>query len=317
MNTEKMFEIQKHNKKLISNLNSFSLIDKEAKKIIKKNQQFFRFLILFHDIGKIQQNADHEKLSANLIDKYINGDFFSFNNKKTYLLIIENHTMLGSIFTGESSIYRLYAFENEIKQNKIDKSFFYNILIIFSTIDSWAYTDDISYSKRLYNNYKFIITTYKTIPQIINKFYNIKWRYACFLGFYKKNNYWNIVSTIKTYKSLVRHFNKKKIKISNLYNINLKYAIWLINRFYYDNKQKCDQSNKALANYDNLFYMLLDDILSNVELKDVFFINYRDSDICENVFSKLSNQEYLSKIIKSKIIKNGKVYYNFNKGENT
>ena len=83
MNTEKMFEIQKHNKKLISNLNSFSLIDKEAKKIIKKNQQFFRFLILFHDIGKIQQNADHEKLSANLIDKYINGDFFR--------LIIKRH----------------------------------------------------------------------------------------------------------------------------------------------------------------------------------------------------------------------------------
>lgn len=314
MKQKKMLDIKIHNKKIIDNLNNFNLIDENMNELISENYVLFKFLILFHDIGKIYQNENHEKISAKLVDKYICDDFFLIQSKYFYLLIIENHTMLGSIFTGEGSINNLYNLEQIIKTYGINKSFFYKILIIFSTIDSWAYTDDISYAQNLYRNYKFIFKSYETFPKFINKFYNLKWRCSCFIGFYKRYNYWNIISTIKAYKAFKNSPNMCNIKIENLYNKNLKYAIWLINRFYYGNKRDCDKSNELLINYNNLFYLLLNDFLNNVELNEVYFINYRSPDICEKVFSKLNNKKYLNSVIKNKTVNGNQVYYDFNGG---
>jgi len=218
MNNQFECDIKETNIKLLKN---------QLEKIYNYNSQLFPLILLFHDIGRpfnrTWHNIESKKIIQNnsLLDKFNLGE----NEKYIILTVIEQHLLLGTIFTGESSYLGSISLWNSINNlgtnlSNADMDLIFNSLYCFTLIDIWGYEYSTIYDhyfdhyseirQHLANIFKKAWDLNKNIQEDFLQielskldFNNLKWRIACSL---------RIFQFVNTKDYLTRDFYFSKIE---------------------------------------------------------------------------------------------------------
>lgn len=236
------------------------------------------------------------------------------------------------MFTGEWSAMKLYVINKQIDSSLSNPDLFFDLLVIFSVLDAWAYVDDKKNAIRLFNNYDRIIQRFKQDSIVNHIKLNQIWRFCCFLGAWKSVNYLD--------EKIMRQYEERlgmKIKarydcgekgvreeiwqrFMALENVNFQYAIWLLGNCCFASISKCDRNNFDDIQIDDSLFYLIEDVASTVNtlssghMWEVLFTGYREStEKAEYVFRNVKNSEKLENVIKEKIIdqKKRQIIYRF------
>jgi len=196
-----------YNKQFQSNVHKDNLvfIRNELTTIYDFNPLVFPLILLFHDIGRPFNRTWHTLESKKIVQKYSLLHKFNLNDleKNVILTVIEQHLLIGTIFTGESSYLGGLSLWNSIK--KLDSSLSDEIieltfksLRIFTVIDIWGYEYSTIYDHYFKYYTKIsdnLVDTLKNARNINTKFQeeflekeltnldiqNLQWRIACSL----------------------------------------------------------------------------------------------------------------------------------------
>lgn len=293
----KIEQIKTHNQKIINSIpifreyllqNNFELYVE----VLDKYTNILNFIISFHDIGKIYSDIDHEYESCNIIKRMnlIPQGLLKNDLSKDVFRIIENHTLLGGVFTGEYAISRLEKLIMELSDEM-------NILFsVFSALDVAGYVDNMSYVFRLFRNYTEIISEIK--KKNFHFFdYHLKWRLGCLLACYKTIDYDDKISLNQYIEKLNYYYYKFNVDLSCsiyeyysfLLETDLHYAIWLFGRLAYYNDKDYQSADVDKIDICQGFFSILNEIKSlGGERWNVYFYGYRkNQQFAEQVFHKI------------------------------
>ena len=209
----------------------------------------------------------------------------------------------------------------QIDSSLSNPDLFYDLLVIFSVLDTWAYVDDKKTAIRLFNNYDRIIQRFRQDSIENHIKLNQIWRFCCFLGAWNSVNYLDekmmrqyeerLGMKIKTRYDCGEKGVREEIwqRFMALENVNFQYAIWLLGNCCFASLSKCDRNNFDDIQIDDSLFYLIEDVASTVNtlssghMWEVLFTGYREStEKAEYVFRNVKNSEKLDKVIKEKII---------------
>lgn len=134
---------------------SLNIIREKLLKLHSQNELIVPIILMYHDIGRLDNKKEHPYYSYNLISKRNLLEQFDLSEIDKLLVykVIQYHLLFATIYTGESSFYGVYSLLNDTEFNKlltsknnIDK--FIDMLEIFTYIDILGY----SYA-RIYDHY--------------------------------------------------------------------------------------------------------------------------------------------------------------------
>lgn len=134
---------------------SINIIREKLLKHHSQNELILPIILMYHDIGRLEDKKDHPSYSFHLISEMKLLDHFDLTDTEKIIInkIIQYHLLFATIYTGESTFYGVYSLLNDTEFNRvlddrqnIDK--FIDILEIFTYIDILGY----SYA-RIYDHY--------------------------------------------------------------------------------------------------------------------------------------------------------------------
>jgi hypothetical protein len=133
-------------------------IFKIQEKVLKQDSQnpiIIPILLMYHDIGRYIDNKNHPYQSYYLVSKGNLLQYFELSDVEKLLIrkIIHYHLLIATIFTGESTFYRIYSLFNDSEfikllsyEDAIDK--FIDLLEVFTYIDILGY-----YYTKIFDHY--------------------------------------------------------------------------------------------------------------------------------------------------------------------
>ena len=134
---------------------SSNLIREKLLKIHSQNELIIPIILIYHDIGRLDNKKEHPYYSYLLISSRNMLEPFKLSDNEKLLInkVIQYHLLFATIYTGESTFYGIYSLLNDPEFNKLltNKelvSKFIDLLEIFTYIDILGY----SYA-RIYNHY--------------------------------------------------------------------------------------------------------------------------------------------------------------------
>ncbi|MHA1230422.1 MAG: HD domain-containing protein [Candidatus Helarchaeota archaeon] len=153
----------------------FNQIKHLIKKINNRNKEILPCIFLLHDIGKPFNRRFHPEESAKIVDNYQLAENFNLKEDEKIVVkkTIEYHLMMGTIYNGESSLWKLLTFRSDPETDVLllnkNLELFLDILVIFAIMDIWGYPYGIV-SKTNINEYLNL----KSIFQYLLSFDNYK-----------------------------------------------------------------------------------------------------------------------------------------------
>ncbi|MHA1914188.1 MAG: hypothetical protein ACW97V_07470 [Promethearchaeota archaeon] len=153
----KIFFLIKSGNFIHDTLSSESLIKIKEKLFNQhfKNKVIIPIILMYHDVGRLDDKKEHPYYSYYLISKRNMLDQYNVSDTEQLLIkkIIQYHLLFATIYTGESTFYGISSLLNDsefnillINKENIDR--FIDLLEIFTYIDILGY----SYA-RIYNHY--------------------------------------------------------------------------------------------------------------------------------------------------------------------
>ena len=335
-------EINAHNRAIMEKFDHFediiisSATDNKEKylKLFNEQRDILQIITVYHDIGKVREKLNHGEHSYDIIQETDILAEYALDEEQSLLIktIIRHHLLLGAMFTGEWSARKLYVIQKEIESSSGNPDLFFNLLVIFSVLDAWAYVDDKKNAIWLFSNYDRIIQRFKQESIENHIKLNQIWRFCSFLGAWKSVNYLDdqqlrpyeerLDIKIKTRYGCGVNGVREEIwqRFMALQNINFQYAIWLLCNCCFASLSKCDRNNVKDIQIDDSLFTLIEDVTSTVDILSsehmwvVLFTGYRETrEKAKYVFRNIRNSEKLEKVIKEKIVDQQKhqIIYNF------
>ncbi|TXT60130.1 MAG: hypothetical protein BAJALOKI2v1_130012 [Promethearchaeota archaeon] len=286
----KKSELDYENIKLFHALRSESLqtIKKKIEIQAKNNALLLPLILIFHDLGRFYDKKTHPEKSFNLMKENSLLDTFSLTNfeKSLVLKTIQNHLLVATIFTGESTFYSSYSLLNDKEfLSFIDKrdylERFLNLLEIFTYLDIMGYSYSriydhyISYYQKIIQNLKKILSKYTNHEKALKlaKKYSqkyLEWRLAGALRIFqfigtephltKRFYYKKLKESIKGYNvPIFKNGNWKKIREDLLpsYKIQIKYGLGVLMLFAFGKFFRKGMEKSSKVSNSLLFFWLL------------------------------------------------------------
>ncbi|MFW9821540.1 MAG: hypothetical protein ACFFE4_01310, partial [Candidatus Thorarchaeota archaeon] len=136
-------------------LDSTKAIRNKLLKQYSQNEIIIPLILMYHDIGRMDNKKEHSFYSYQLISKGSMLDLFDLSEMERLLInkVIQYHLLFATIYTGESTFYGVYSLLNDnefsrLLTNKEAINRFIDLLEIFTYIDILGY----SYA-RIYDHY--------------------------------------------------------------------------------------------------------------------------------------------------------------------
>ena len=188
-----------------------------------QNELILPIILMYHDIGRLEDKKDHPSYSYHLISEMKLLDHFDLiDTEKTIInKIIQYHLLFATIYTGESTFYGVYSLLNDTEFNRLlddrqSVNRFIDILEIFTYIDILGY----SYA-RIYDHYvKFYDEINKKLNIILNSWPDKEKALKLALEYSQEWLEWRIAGAlrifqyIETQPYLTEQFYFKKIRES-------------------------------------------------------------------------------------------------------
>ncbi|KKN28177.1 hypothetical protein LCGC14_0857080, partial [marine sediment metagenome] len=126
---------------------SSSLIREKLLKIHSQNELIIPIILIYHDIGRLDNKKEHPFYSYLLISSRNMLEPFKLSDDEKLLInkVIQYHLLFATIYTGESTFYGIYSLLNDPEFNKLltNKEIvnkFIDLLEIFTYIDILGYS---------------------------------------------------------------------------------------------------------------------------------------------------------------------------------
>ena len=208
---------------------SSNLIREKLLKIHSQNEFIIPIILIYHDIGRLDNKKEHPYYSYLLISSRNMLEPFKLSDNEKLLIkkVIQYHLLFATIYTGESTFYGIYSLLidpefNKLLINKELVSKFIDLLEIFTYIDilgySYAriYDHYINYYNEINIKLKNILNLWPNKEEALGKAKEysqewIEWRIAGAL---------RIFQFVNTEPYLTKEFYFEKIK--NSANMNVK-----------------------------------------------------------------------------------------------
>ena len=134
---------------------SLNVIREKLLKLHSRNNIILPIVLIYHDIGRLEDKKDHPYHSYHLISKMKLLDQFKLSDTEKTIInkTIQYHLLFATIFTGESTFYGVYSLLNDIEFNSLlDNRVKINDFI--DTLEIFTYIDILGYSyARIYDHY--------------------------------------------------------------------------------------------------------------------------------------------------------------------
>ena len=134
---------------------SLKVIREKLLKLHSQNNIILPIVLMYHDIGRLEDKKDHPYHSYHLISKMKLLDQFKLSDTEKTIInkTIQYHLLFATIFTGESTFYGVYSLLNDIEFNSLlDNRVKINDFI--DTLEIFTYIDILGYSyARIYDHY--------------------------------------------------------------------------------------------------------------------------------------------------------------------
>jgi hypothetical protein len=304
-------------------------IFKIQEKVLKQdsqNQIIIPILLMYHDIGRYIDNKNHPYQSYYLITKDDLLKDFELSDVEKLLIrkIIHYHLLIATIYTGESTYYRIYSLFNDSEfikllsyEGVIDK--FIDLLEIFTYIDilGYYYTKIFDHYVKYYNEIssklKAILNLWKDKKLALKKAKEysqewLEWRLAGALRIFQfvetkphltKEFYYNKLkeSIIETPHQFLNGLNWDLIKNRHLihsYKIQLRYSLALLMILAFGSFQRMGLKINSVISYKLILFWTLLSKKVNISSKN-------NSNALWNIF--LEEMPHWSKIDKQFIEK--------------
>ena len=150
---------------------SLNVIRERLLKLHSRNNIILPIVLIYHDIGRLEDKKDHPYHSYHLISKMKLLDQFKLSDTEKTIInkTIQYHLLFATIFTGESTFYGVYSLLNDIEFNSLlDDRVKINDFI--DTLEIFTYIDILGYSyARIYDHYvKFYDEINNKLSLILN-----------------------------------------------------------------------------------------------------------------------------------------------------
>ena len=150
---------------------SLNVIREKLLKLHSRNNIILPIVLIYHDIGRLEDKNDHPYHSYHLISKMKLLDQFKLSDTEKTIInkTIQYHLLFATIFTGESTFYGVYSLLNDIEFNSLlDNRVKINDFI--DTLEIFTYIDILGYSyARIYDHYvKFYDEINNKLSLILN-----------------------------------------------------------------------------------------------------------------------------------------------------
>ncbi|TXT63434.1 MAG: hypothetical protein BAJALOKI3v1_370014 [Promethearchaeota archaeon] len=231
------FQIMKNVYKSNVHKSNLNLVKSQLTEIHQSNPLLFPLILLLHDIARPFNRTWHPLESKKIIQRFSLLQKFNLSEleKRIILVVIEQHLLIGTIFTGEASYLGGISLWNSLEnlgkflsEKVVDVIF--KCLKAFTVIDIWGYDYSTIYDhyfdyysqicrtlsetfKETYHTKRDLRMTYLNgkLSEIDRN--NLKWRIACSL---------RIFQFINTKKNLTSQFYYSKVE-EGLRNLNMKW----------------------------------------------------------------------------------------------
>ena len=268
---------------------------------LSKFHDLLEVITLHHDIGKVRERLNHGEHSYDLLQEtsVLQGLRLEEESRVLGSLVIRHHLVLGTMFTGEWPVNKLRLVHEDIR-TQVSEDIFYRLLVLFSVLDTWSYTNDDAYAARLLYNYDRMVQRFREEPWSAYVQANHLWRFCSFLAIWRHNDYLDEDRMEAYEKVLQQQTGHDRTSLWRQYqklnDVNLNYAIWLLGNCCYDSVQLHREARlEDIHIYDSLF-MILDNIVESLATVntdstwDVLFNGYRDPRLkAIRIFEKLRN----------------------------
>ncbi len=122
-----------------------------------KNKVIIPIILIYHDIGRLDDKKEHPYQSYQLISKRNMLERYNISDTEQLLIkkIIQYHLLFATIYTGESTFYGISSLLNDSEFNPLlaDKE---NIDRFIDLLEIFTYIDILGYSyARIYNHYVY------------------------------------------------------------------------------------------------------------------------------------------------------------------
>ncbi len=332
-------EITLHNNQISKKIRYFDeIIDaSQVKKkdeyldILNEHRNTLEIITTYHDIGKVRGKLNHGEHSADIIQETNVLDQHNINDFMKALVksVVRHHLMLGTIYTGEWSVKKMYLLN---KRSLKEENLFLRILAVFSAVDTWAYINDRNNIIRLFRNYDRIIERFQNDSVENHIKANLIWRFCCFLGAWRSLDYLderNMIPFEQLLSAGISRYNNYEQcnireviwkRFKRLQDVNFNYAIWLLSNCCFDNISDYERNNISTIRIDNSLFFLMEEVVSTLEshepgfMWDILFTGYRESkEKAASIFRKMKVKNQMNNVVKGKVknIQNHQVVYNF------
>lgn len=134
---------------------SLNVIREKLLKLHSQNDIILPIILMYHDIGRLEDKKDHPYHSYHLISIMKLLDQFKLSDTEKTIInkTIQYHLLFATIFTGESTFYGVYSLLNDTEFNSLlDNRVKINNFI--DTLEIFTYIDILGYSyARIYDHY--------------------------------------------------------------------------------------------------------------------------------------------------------------------
>ena len=334
-------ELALHNQSILSKLESFLEIirtSRLAKKdyyqaVLDEHRELLCTITLYHDIGKVRDHFNHGEHSYDILEEtqWLQQLQLPDTDRDLTLQVIRHHLLIGTLFIGELSIKMLNRLDRQL-DTAVDKPLFYTLLVIFSVLDTWAYTDDPAYAARLLYNYDRMVQHFQQrgANGLIRD--HLAWRFCCFMGAWRGLDYldYQAMSPFETQlaSAMSRYYGETIVDVrtwiashyQRLNDLNLHYAIWLLGNCCYQTTDHYYRHRSTEVCIHDGFFALLEDMVSipmnasDDGLWQIQLSGYRKPrERAYQVFERIRSPEKMQKVLNNKQVNipQRQVFYDF------
>ncbi|MHA1931494.1 MAG: hypothetical protein ACW96X_03085 [Promethearchaeota archaeon] len=201
-----------------------------------KNPLILPIILMYHDIGRLENKKEHPYQSYSLISKQNMFKPFELSDIDELLIkkIIQYHLLFATIYTGESTFYGIYSLINDSEFNKLgnDKQNadrFIDLLEIFTYIDVLGYAyariydHYIEYYDKINTKLKNILSKWSDKESALNTSLEysqqwLEWRIAGALRIFQYVNTKPYLKEEFYFSKIKESVNKDVEKIADLYD---------------------------------------------------------------------------------------------------
>ncbi|MHA2180862.1 MAG: hypothetical protein ACXAAH_05510 [Promethearchaeota archaeon] len=151
---------------------SLNILRKKILNQYSQNPLILPIILMYHDIGRLENKKEHPYQSYSLISKQDMLQPFELTEVDKLLIkkVIQYHLLFATIYTGESTFYGIYSLINDSEFNKIGYSK-QNIDKFIDLLEIFTYIDILGYAyARIYDHY---LTYYDKINFKLKNILNI------------------------------------------------------------------------------------------------------------------------------------------------